>query len=379
MQRLSLAAAAMLTAAIVTLDIAALTPSQEGRSFIEVNDQLFRAEQKQLAISNGIETVYTSALTVDGVRLRAMISRPLGTNKPLKPLLFTQWVSCGSLEFNPNSSSLNILANLARESGLALVRIERSGSGDSEGVPCEQLDYDTEVSHYIDAFDQLLNHQWLNKSEVAIYGSSLGSTTAPLVAVGLQLKGHKVNKLAVQGGGSISHLERMINFDRIYLERRPNAIDPREIHEEMQNRIVFQTEYLVKGRHPDDIAKDSEAMARVRSNTLGLGEVDHYGRPYAWHQQAAKRDFLEAWLTLDADVLVIFNEFDQYESLHGHALTVEMVNRANPGRAILKVQPNMGHSNWRYQDKISAYLDEGGTRAWQTTASELVSWFKGEE
>ena len=47
-----------------------------------------------------------------------------------------------------------------------------------------------------------------------IYGSSLGSTTAPLVA-----QGKKVAGIIVQGGGAVTYLERMINFDRLYLER----------------------------------------------------------------------------------------------------------------------------------------------------------------
>ncbi|MEM8659795.1 MAG: MerR family transcriptional regulator [Pseudomonadota bacterium] len=66
--------------------------------------------------------------------------------------------------------------------GLAKVRVERAGSGDSEGPPCSKLDYDTEVAHYIAVFTKLLNNPLLNSEEVFVFGSSLGSTTAPLVA-----------------------------------------------------------------------------------------------------------------------------------------------------------------------------------------------------
>lgn len=308
--------------------------------------------------------------------LRALISRPVGASKRLNPILFTQWVSCGSIEFNPKSGGRQILAALARDTGLALIRIERAGTGDSGGPDCGALDYDTEVQHYIDGYRSLLRHDWIDASKVYLHGSSLGSTTAPLVAAALQADGVSISGVAVQGGGAFTHLERMIHFDRAYLERRPDAVDAATISEDMVARILFQTEYLVKGRHPDEIAKDSDEMARVRADTLGLSDADHYGRPFTWHQQAAKRNFLQAWLELDAPVLVIFNEYDQYEVEHGHALIVDMVNRKRPGAATLVVEQGLDHSSYRYANIVEAYAGENGAPAWETTAGVLVDWFR---
>lgn len=349
------------------------------QSGISPADLLERADDRPLEQIPGVVTVYGSVETGDGVRLRTLIAIPESASAPLKPLLFTQWVSCGSVEYRARSGGREILARLARESGLALVRVERAGSGDSEGPACDALDYDTEVQHYTDAFAQLLENELIDPSAVYLYGASLGTTTAPLVAAALQTKGYDIAGIAVQGGGALTHFERMLIFDRLYLERRPDAVAPASIHDEMRARSRFHTEYLINGRQPDDIAADSTEMAAVRADIRGLGETDHYGRPFAWHQQAARWNFLAAWAAVDAPALVIFNSFDQFETRDGHALIVKTINRLRPGTAKLIEQQGVGHSNRRFESLEAAYAGEGGEPAWDETASLLTGWFQEQQ
>jgi len=321
----------------------------------------------------GLSSYYQAVEVGDGSRLRSIITLPEGDLTPRHPLLFTQWVSCGSLEYREGSNSRELLAALARDSGLALVRVERSAL-DGTGPACEDLDYDTELTHYVDAFTQLLDDPRIDASRVYVYGSSLGSTTAPLVALELQNAGHDIAGIMVQGGGGVTYFERMLNFDRIYLERRPDDVAPEDVHEEMLLRTRFQYEYLVEGRHPDEVAQDSPSMARIRNDILGMGEADHYGRPFAWHQQAARHNFLAAWAELDARVLVIFNAFDQFEARHGHALIADIVNRERPGTATFVERPHIGHSDNRYDTIIEAYTRSGGEPAWQEAAEIMTNW-----
>ena len=83
-------------------------------------------------------------------------------------------------ELSEIESSLQELVALA--ANFALIRVERSGTGASEGDGCDTLDYETEVRHYREAFDQLQQHSWVNADQIVVLGSSLGSTVAPLVA-----------------------------------------------------------------------------------------------------------------------------------------------------------------------------------------------------
>ncbi len=339
---------------------------------LEPDDRLLRLSDKPLEKVSGVDTHYGSVEVEPGLRLRSLIAHRSGLDTPLHPLLFTQWVSCGSVELKSGDGGK--MGMIARESGLALVRVDRAGSGDSQGPVCGELDYDTEVQHYISAFEELLKDPRIDSSKVYLLGESLGSTTAPLVANALQNKGHNIEAVIVQGGGALTHLERMINFDRIYLERRLKEVPRADIHAQMNQRITFQTEYLVKGRHPDSIAKDNPAMESIRNDVRGLAKDNHYGRPFAWHQQAAKQNFLAAWASLNAKVLVIFNEFDQFEMRHGHELIVDTVNQKIPGKAALVVQKGLGHSSWRYESKEVAYIDENGVSATSATGKVIVEW-----
>ncbi len=353
------------------------TMSAGGASFASesIVAGLARADDRPLEEIDGVTSHYGMVETTDGAKLRTIIATPENADGPLNPLLFTQWVSCGSIEYREGSPSREMLAALARETGLALVRVERSTDGDSVGPACNELDYDTEITHYIEAFTALLENGLIDSEKVYLYGSSLGSTTAPLVARALQDKGYDIAGIAVQGGGGETYLERMITFDRIYLERRPGAVDPADIHDEMVGRIRFQYEYLINDRHPDDIAKDSAAMAAVRADVRGLGENDQYGRPFAWHQQAAKKNFLAAWAEIDAPVLVIFNAFDQFEAQYGADVIVDTVNHLRPGTATLIVRPNIGHSDDRFETIFDAYADESGETTWRDKADILVEWY----
>lgn len=335
----------------------------------------FVAEAKPLEAIPGVTSHYGSVTAPDGARLRTIIAAPAGDDAPRHPLLFTQWVSCGSIEYRPGSNSRELLAALARDSGLALVRVERSSDGDSLGPECDRLDYDTELNHYLFAFAELLNESdRLDASRVFVYGSSLGSTTAPLVAQRLQDAGVDIAGVMVQGGGAVTYYERMLTFDRHYLERRPDAVTPDEIHEQMLARARFHFEYLVARRHPDEVANDDPRMAAVRADVLGLGANDHYGRPFAWHQQAAGRNFLAAWAAIDAPVLVIFNEYDQFEGRHGHKLIADTVNRLRAGTARYLERPRIGHSDNEYASIEAAYTRRGGTPAWQGAAEIMLNW-----
>ncbi len=323
----------------------------------------------------GVSSHYVEVQVADGARLQSIIALPEGTSSPLHPVLFTQWVSCGSLEYREGSNSRELLAAIARDSGLALIRVERTAL-DGTGPACEDLDYDTEVAHYVDAFSQLLEDPRIDASRIYVYGSSLGSTTAPLVARQLQDEGFDIAGIMVQGGGAVTYYERMFNFERIYLERRPSDVAPADIHSEILLRAKFQYEYLVNNRHPDDVAEDSAEMTRIRNDILGMGPTDQYGRPYAWHQQAAKHNFLAAWAELDAPVLVVFNAFDQFETRHGHKLIVDTVNRLRPGSATFVERPNIGHSDNRYTTIEDAYAFREGTPAWRESAEIMLRWLR---
>lgn len=324
---------------------------------------------KALEALPGLETEFGAVTTSENVRLRTILTRPTGARTRLPAIFLTQAVSCGSLELPADRTTM--LGELARRSGMVLIRVERAGTGDSEGPACSALDYDTEVRHYREAFDRLGRHAWVDRDRMFLYGSSLGSTTAPLVA-----QGKKVAGIAVQGGGALTYLERMIIFDRLYLERS-GKYAPEAIHDEMIRRIAFHQEYLLGRKTPEQVVAARPELKGVWESIRGGAEAPpHYGRPYAWHWQAADKNFLAAWAKVEAPVLVAYAAYDQFEPRASHKVIVDTVNRLRPGTARLVPLQGMDHSLVRYPDEFAAYADQGGESGREELLVPLLAWLK---
>ena len=340
----------------------------EASASVRLVGDLPRRDGAPLRTAPGLQAEYGMVRTSEGTRLRTILTRPTGAQGPLPALFIVQWVSCGTIDFDPEGAGA--LAALARRSGMAMIRVERSGTGDSEGVPCSALDYDTELRHYREALDRLSRHPWIDAGRIVVHGISLGAMTAPLVAQGRPVAG-----LLVQGGGALTYLERMIQFDRIFLERS-GRYRPGQIHDEMLRRINFHQVYLGEGRTPSEVEAQHPRLRGVWASIRGAGEGDHYGRPFAWHQQAARRDFLGAWARMEAPVMVVYGEYDQFETRHGHALIAETVDRLRPGEATFLEIAGADHNLVRYPSAEAAYREEGGERRVDLFVDPALAWLR---
>ena len=303
----------------------------------------------------------------DGAVLRTIVTRPEQGTPPFPAIFFTQWVSCDSVEIDRPGVWLDVMRGVIERSGMAFIRVERSSGGDSEGPGCHELDYDTEVAHYRHAFDQLIREPLIDTDRVYIWGNSLGSTTAPLVAVDKQVAG-----IIVDGGGAQTYYERMLQFDRIGFEH--SGMDPREIDDRMRRHAEFHVEYLLRGRAPEEVVRERPQLADVWQNMRGTGDGIHYGRPYAYHQQAARKSFLQAWAEFEGKVLVLYHEYDQFEYGHGHRLIVETLNRLRPDSAAMSVLPSMGHDFRVYPSRDDAVNGVHGAPAPELAIEVILRW-----
>ncbi|MDN3647114.1 alpha/beta hydrolase [Pontixanthobacter aestiaquae] len=317
---------------------------------------------------NALEHRTVSVSTTDGLALSAYISRPKNSRGPLPALFLTQWVSCGSIA--PREDRVSLEEKLALAAGYALIRVDRAGEGSSEGPGCDALDYNTEVRHYREALDQLSIDHWVDPHRIVIYGSSLGSTTAPLVADGMNVAG-----VVVQGGGALTYLERMLHFDRQQLERQAD-FHPQTIHAEMLRRMEFQRYYLLDKMTPEAIEDAHPHLAGVWDSLLGTDTKPHYGRPHSWHWQAAEKDWLSAWTRINAPVMVVYGQYDQFEPRQSHRIIVDTLNRLRPGTATWLEIPRAGHGLRIYPDPVSAYAWTGGKNRPELFVDPVSKWLR---
>ena len=291
------------------------------------------------------------------------------TPGPLATIFFVQWVSCDSVEFTDSGAWIDVFKAVAQRSGMAMIRVERSANGDSEGPACHELDLETELAHYRYAFDRLTRSPHVDPERVVVLGNSLGSMLVPMVAQGRQVAG-----AAITSGGGLSYYERMLHFDRTHLERGGGA--PGELHEKLMAQARFQVEYLLNGRTPEEIAARDPELGKVWGQIPHVGDGVHYGRPYAYHHQAARLNLLGAWAAIDAPVLVLYNEFDQYESRRGAEVVVETVNRLRPGTARLVVLPMQDHSFYLHPSADAAFSGDGGVAVPEPGAQAILDWLQ---
>ncbi len=107
---------------------------------------------------------------------------------------------------------------------------------------------------------------------------------------------------------------------------------------------------------------------------VGTGPGSHYGRPLAFHQQAAAQDWAGAWERVHAPVLAMFGEYDWFEHADAHRLVADIANRRAAGQGEFVVIPATDHHFDRYPDRAAAFRGEGGTNNADAAVSVMLRW-----
>ena len=303
----------------------------------------------------GIKIEYGAVAVDGGVRLRTVLTRPEGIERP-PVILFVQWLSCDTVEIRPDRDNgwLQMMRGIVRDSGWAVMRTEKRGVGDSQGGPCSTLDYETELADHRAALAALYERNDVDTQRIVVFGASMGSRMAAQVAAGAP----GVVGVLGWGGGSKTWFERMLAFSRNAME--VGGSDPAGIATRMKQQQALYSRYLLEGLDPPAIIEADPAMAAVWSEIIGTSDDAHYGRAFAFHQQAQRADWTAAWGQIDARVLVVMGEYDWFENRAGHETVARIVNRRRAGLARFEFIPQMDHHFTLFPDAGSAFRDEGG-------------------
>ena len=329
-----------------------------------------RRENRPLEEIAGLDSRYSVLRLPDGKRLRTILTRPEGTTGRLPAILFVQWLSCDSVELPAKQQDgwSRMLRRLAQESGFVMMRTEKPGVGDSEG-DCAALDYDTELSIHRAALAALRRSADVDPERIVIFGASMGGNYAPLVAADENLAG-----VMIWGGGAKSWYERMLGFERRAKEF--GAVPAAELDTYMRSLERFLLAYLLDAEDPARIAREQPALAGVWEKIVGTGPDTHYGRPLAFHQQAAAKDWAAAWERVDAPVLALYGEYDWFEDAEAHRLVADIANRRGAGRGEFAVIHATDHHFDRFKSAGDAFRGEGGVNNADAVVSVMLRWLR---
>ncbi len=120
-------------------------------------------------------------LVVGGARLRVIEVEPARSTRGL--VLVIQGIACESVDHTlAPASPLDALLKEWAEAGYRSIRFDKRGVGDSEGGPCRDLDFETELGDVRAMLEYAVGRARAEEVPVFLFGHLVGGMMAPLVA-----------------------------------------------------------------------------------------------------------------------------------------------------------------------------------------------------
>ena len=355
------------------LSLALVLAAAGARAEGVLKGDLPRREGRALEDVPGLVSEYGVLRSTDGSRLRTIVTRPRARGGRRPGLYFVQWLSCDTVELPAGARGgwPSMMRRVFGESGLVGARTEKAGVGDSEGPPCAELDYQTELRHHREALRRFRTRPDVDGNRVVLFGASMGATMAPLLA-----DEPGVVAVVVWGGGARTWFERTLAFER--RRREGLGLPGARVTRELRAVEELLADYLVRGKAPQELIASGPRLREAWGLLGGLEGPLQYGRSAAFHQQAQAADWAGAWEAVGVPVLALFGERDWFEDPAGAAWIADLVNRRKPGLARFELIPGIDHHFTRYPSLAAAVRDDGGPIA-EGPVVERVLAFLGEQ
>lgn len=275
----------------------------------------------------GVKTVYGS-VTVDDSLRRTILTLPQNASGKLPAVLVVGGIGCFSVDVatNPNDAYLHLAHDLSR-AGYAVMRVEKSGVGDSQGPPCAKVDFEAERRGYEAALQALSSNDLVDPKRVYLFGHSIGSVIAPQLALTNPVAGVIVAEAVGRDWPEyeIRNLRRQLelggetaaNVDRALIEKS-----------RCMQMLLFENQ-------PEATIESGWPQCKVHN---GVYPVD------PWYvRQVARLNIIEPWTRTTVPVLAIYGTADVITEREDHERIVAVVNAAHPGSASFVAIDNMSH------------------------------------
>lgn len=291
----------------------------------------------------GTSVSYGTAVTASGTRLRTVLMAPTSRRAPV--ILYVQGLGCSSLDrpLAPEADSEMLLLRGLADAGYAVLRVDRTGTGDSEGIPCAESGFDAELEASRAALAWVRTRQDVDPSRIILLGFSMGGVVAPLLA------GEPgVTALVVWGTLSRNFLE--------YQNRNMRRQFPREglLPEAAESTVVTRMEALSRvvllGESPGQV----QAMPGFAEALPASDSTHMFGRHARFFQELQRIDTPASWARVRQPTLAMHGEYDWVSDPEDHQLIADIVNRAG-GKAEYEEVPGLDHGMTRHGSLEESY------------------------
>ena len=315
----------------------------------------------------GIVTEYRSVLSPQGYKVQVIITRPEGAKGKLPGIFVVRWMSCDPIEkpVGRKHGVARMLEDFVMRSGYAVMRVEKAGLGDSEGPPCYDMDFSSELAVHREAYKAFKKLDFVDSNKLVVFAQSNGAAYAPAVP------DRSPAAYVISGGWTKTWFEHMLEFKRRNYQL--DGLAPEEVNRKMNLEAEFYTDYLIRKKNPVDILNQKSYLNEVWSD-----EPDHqWGLPAAYFQQLQEFNVARAWKKVGVPTYIFYGEYDFAMLEEDHQQIVEWVNSNGAGLAQYELVPKMEHSLfWFDNAKATSNFYGNGTYK-EELATRLMNWMKG--
>lgn len=271
---------------------------QREEQAIEVACHVRRMPTEQHAFG----TILLDEVSVLGYRLRAIALLPdaPGPHPTLYYLPGAHWAS-EEYPFDVDAPVPALLGHLARQ-GIASLRVERFGMGDSEGPPCTRVGFLDELAAYRAGLDLLSSAKWCDHERVLFWGHSLGAMVAPLLASALP-RALGLRGIVTFGASAIPISAGLTSA----LER--HAVRQAHVPPTRVARQVELLRLIVEGRRtPAEASRERPDLRDVTPDHFT--DVSIYRRNVAFYHELELQPLRQAWSKIDVPVVALHGADD---------------------------------------------------------------------
>ena len=314
-------------------------------------------QPKPKEISNDYNIIYSSVRSGEN-HLRTIITKPKGDG--IYPaVLLIGGVGCYSIDKISHKKLLStqMWVDSLTMRGFATLRVEKTGMGDSKGLPCKKSDFKTEKQGFLDGLRQLKSLPYVNPEQVFIAGFSMGGVIGPLIAQQEPVKGILVY-------GTVGRNWFEYELENTHRQQLLSGYPSDSINIRMRAEYKRLYGLFVEKKKPEEI------MAQYPET---INTFFNYPMNIDYFQQVSDIDIGKLWMNTTANVLAMHGTADFVSSAAEHELIAKIVNRYHPNNATYIKVENADHWElYAKSEKISQQNKQTGLNP--ISVNTAINW-----